>query len=200
MNLDARQCIFGSFCSRYYCDMSCVKNTISQILLEKSDIKLTNNVYKISQWPKMKSWKFLNDYMGKISVIESKDTVSSADTFVYSAICNMCEGHGTAVTVYHLKYSQYIQKLKNSWNTGVDSYLREIQAHISSAKYLVISSLDYVYYNDFESQTLLNILQDRTNPELSTVLIVSNVSNLSGKGAFLSVLKSKMKEATTAYD
>ena len=67
----------------------------------------------------------------------------------------------------------------------------------NSAKLLIISNLDYVNFGDFESQTLLTLLQDRERKDVTTILVSPPPNQLVGKptSLFFKSLRSKLSEA-----
>lgn len=194
MSQNFRNCIFSSYCANKQCDLSCSKNAVSQILLEKSGISPNNVANSISVESKKKCHNIIQSSFGQYKTVEVSDTVKSSDVFTYVGICDMHKGHGSNVSVYHLKYSKYIQMLRDSWTYGSTTTLREIQAFISSSKILIISGLDYVMFKDFECQTLLTIMQDRLKSDMATLLVVKSVNELNGQGVFFKSLKKKLEE------
>ena len=69
-----------------------------------------------------------------------------------------------------------------------------------SAKVLIISNLDYVNFGDFESQTMLNLLQERQSREFTTILVSPPINQLvSTKGSvFFNRLKSILADSVKA--
>lgn len=194
MSQNSRSCIFSLYCSNEYCDMSCVRNAVSQILLEKSGLDISDSAFTSDYTEFDECEKFIESHDGKISVIECKKPLNKANLFTYVSICNMCEGHGSSVTVFHLKFNQYLNSIRDSWSSGISSKLREQQAFISSSRILIISGLDYCNLKDFECQTMLGILQDRSKSSLTTIIVLSDVRSLSGSGSFIVPLKDQLKE------
>ena len=125
MSID-RTCIFSSYCTASYCDMSCVKNTMSQILMEKSDLDIKSPVLSSDYISKERCVDIVKSSFGKHIVLQVKNSAEYAELLTFSVICEMCEGHGSSVTVYHLRYSRYIQMLRDSWSSGVSSQLRAV--------------------------------------------------------------------------
>lgn len=78
--------------------------------------------------------------------------------------------------------------------------LREIQAFVSSAAVLIVSGIDYCVFNDFECQTLMQILDERQKIGKSTLYLVSDITFLTGKGSFFPSMKQKFKEELMTYD
>ena len=96
--------------------------------------------------------------------------------------------------VVHVSYSTYIQQIKDSWSQGVSDKLQRLQNNINNVEILVISGLDYCIFNDFESQTILNLIESRKMENKYTVIVLKDISQLSGKGLFLVPLKNQLKE------
>jgi hypothetical protein len=68
-----------------------------------------------------------------------------------------------------------------------------------SAKYLIISNLEYIKFSDFESQTLLSLLQSRDKPDKTTFIILSKREPLVGTDSiFFSRLKHRLEEVTVS--
>lgn len=191
MNQESRDCIFLTRCTSQKCDMSCAKNTMSELLLEKSAVPKQSNCYATPKTVTDKYSELVKQNSGSLLTLEVKDPQLVADSITYTEVCEYCEGHGASVSVYQLKYSKYIQALKDSWSQGVSGSLKETQAFCNTAKVLVISGLDFVMYSDFECQTLLTLFQDRARPGLSTVVVLSNISSLvtRGNSPFYEMLK-----------
>lgn len=195
MSQEYRNCIFANYCGQYKCDLSCPKNTMSELLLEKCDIPKQSVCYQTPSNITAKYSGLIADYSGSHITLEVKDPQLVSESVAYTGICNFCEKNGSKVSVYQLKYSKYIQMLKDSWSHGVGNSLLELQAFCNTAKLLVISSLDYVIYSDFECQTLLTLLQDRAKPGLTTVLVLSSIQSLVSKGSspFYEMLKRQLE-------
>lgn len=193
MSQNFRQCIFSSYCTNKQCDLACSRNAMSQLLLEKSEITINNLANSADLETKKNCHSVIQNSFGKFQVILNHDPVNYADVITYTGICDMCEGHGSNVSVYHLKYSKYIQMLKDSWTYGNNIKLRECQAFLSSAKLVVISGLDYMLLKDFECQTLLSLLQDRNRLDMATVVVTRSISSLNGGGVFFTSLKELLK-------
>lgn len=100
------------------------------------------------------------------------------------------------MVVYQLRFSQYIDKLRSSWNQAVESdALQYMRIWARSAKVLVISNFDFVSFGDFECQTLLQLIQDRADAGKLTFLVCRDRTKLVGRSSFFSVLSDTLKEA-----
>lgn len=186
-----RECIFSLYCTHESCDMSCSRNAVSNILIEKS--QLDDNVYDSSYQEYSRCWEYIQSHNG-LCLIRSNDPIRKANILTYVSICKLCQGYGSAVNVFHLKFSQYMNALRESWSTGVTPKLRETQAFISNSRILIISGLDYYFLKDFECQTLISIFQDRMSSSKLTIVVVRDVNALSGSGSFIIPLKDRLKE------
>ena len=124
-----------------------------------------------------------------------KSSLEYSDLITYCAICKNWKGSQLHVNVFNLKYSSYIENLKRSWTNGADDDLEYLQIWIKSAKVLIISNLDFVDFKDFESQTLLSILQDRMSEKFTTILVVPPINSLisTKSSVFFDALKRMLK-------
>ena len=100
------------------------------------------------------------------------DTIKIADLLTYVAICENWKGSNLHCTVYNLKYSLYLEELKKSWSLKSEQeQLEYMRIWSQTAKILIISNVDYVDFKEFESQTLLNLIQTRSSQGLATLLV-----------------------------
>ena len=119
----------------------------------------------------------------------------------YCAICKNWQGSRLHCNVYNLKYSSYLDDLKQSWNSRQDGdELEYKKIWTNSAKVLVVSNFDYVNFGDFESQTLLNIIQYRQDKGLTTILVTPPISSLvsTKRSSFFDLLRSNMSKIAKA--
>lgn len=199
---DARMCPFSAICIQSMCDLSCPKNAMSDLMFSKSRIDKMSKVYQVNQLNKRKCADLIaSTPAGGIKCIESvnnydKDTNLVADTLVFVGICDNCLQHGSSISVYHLKFSTYIQDLRDSWSNGLSSSLKDIQSIILNCKLLIISGLDYIQFKDYECQILLNLLDNRTRIDQKTVIVVHSIESLSGTGTFFNAMKFRLKGST----
>ena len=190
-------CIFTPHCTELECDRSCPILAETAYLLERNEISQRSLVFT-TKFSFDQAESLLEKSSGKLAVGTCRDSSAEVAEFVtYAAICQNWKGSRLHCTVYNLKFSKYLEELKKSWTTNVSEALEYMQIWSSSAKVLIISNLDYVNWGDFESQTLLNLLQDRAKPDKSTVVICPAVNRLvsSKQGPFFSALKSKLNDA-----
>lgn len=124
-----------------------------------------------------------------INTSSTSSTSTVADAITYCAICENWKGSQLHCTVFNLKFSKYIEQLQKSWSSKDDSSPAEyLKIWATNAKVLIISNIDYVNFKDFQSQTLLSLLNDRTDPDLTTIVVSPQLSGLVGDGPFFSRL------------
>lgn len=164
-------CIFSAHCTEQICDKSCPILAETSYLLERNNIGMQSKVFAAD---KVEISKYMNllESEDALSLLVCKDTVKSAELLTYCAICKNWRGNRLHCNVYNLKYSSYLESLKQSWSikSEIDE-LEYIKIWIKSAKVLIISNLDFVNFGDFESQTLLNIIQSRNEYGKSTIVV-----------------------------
>lgn len=192
-------CIFTAHCTELVCDKSCPILVETSYLLERNEIDIDSFVFKKNEFDSDSMLKALDKCksgLGTYVVPNSTNTVRCADMLTYCAICQNYRGSQLHCTVYNLKYSRFLDSLRNSWSgNNSDEQLDYIRIWIETAKVLIVSNFDYVNFGDFECQTLLNLIQSRQTKNLSTVLVSPSINNLmSSKGSiFLKSLKDMMK-------
>lgn len=191
-------CIFSAHCTNLTCDRSCPAYVETSYLLERNRLTFKNPVFSNTKLPLDKLASILKNNTGKlITLASSLDTITLSDAVTYCAICQNWQGAQLHCVVYHLRYSDYLDELKSSWSSGVDSEsLEYAKIWTSHSKILIISNFDYVNFGDFESQTLLNILQARQHDGLTTVLVSPDINKLvSTKSSnFFMTLKSILRK------
>lgn len=191
--VENRQCVFSSYCTRDWCDMSCSKSIMFDVLTEKSDMNLSMPALRANKKSRHKALKNIESAKGGLLVIQSNMSTDLANLYAYLSMCELCDKRGSNVSVYHLRYGKYMNAIKDSWKVGVSENLQETNAFVNSSEILIISGMDYMTFKDFECQTLLNLIQDRSSPEKTTILILSNIQDMVGTGSFFSLLKSKLE-------
>lgn len=197
-------CIFTAHCTESVCDNSCPMLVETSYLLERNNIHMRSPVFHIPKGNSQidRTLKMIQDSDNKLSVIVSNDTVSCAEIFTYCAICLNWPGSRLHCNVYNLKYSAYLEELKHSWTTKVEPESVEyMKIWSSSAKVLIISNIDYVNFGDFESQTLLNLLQTRENTGQTTIIVSPEMNSLVGKSTsiFFTRLREKLSKAVIKW-
>lgn len=174
-------CIFTAHCTEQTCDKSCPKFVEASYLLERNGIQINNSVYRINNPETISAAMKIIDnadeehqftnHAHPVGNFNRMSTVQLADLITYCAICRYWKGSRLHCTVYNLRYSQYLDLIKKSWNGSESEQLQYMRIWAESAKVLVVSNMDFVSFGDFESQTLLNLLQSRQGNQLSTIFV-----------------------------
>ena len=186
-------CIFSAHCIQTMCDKACPMLAETTYLLDRNNIHISSPTFR-------QEAKHVDFYLSKLNedkllnTVVSQNTVAAAELLTYCAICQNWRGSQLHCTVYNLKYSQYLENLRQSWTTKYESEeLEYMRIWSKSAKVLVISNLDYVSFGDFESQTLLNLIQIRAGAQQKTFIVCPEIGNLVGKGSFFELLRRKLR-------
>lgn len=202
---EKRMCPFSSQCERAFCDYSCGKNVLFDVMMKKSQIK-PQDVGAISVKLRDKVKQDLAKFKGStIYIIANRGNKMLGDIYAWLAACKLCPYYGSDVTVYHLKYSKYLEQLRQSWATKYEpEELIEARCFINTARVLVVSSLEYVQYKDFESQTLFSLLGERSyNREFTTIVVGPEINTWLGphitRSQFANRLGIMLEEAVKEY-
>lgn len=191
-----QKCIYTAHCAEFICDKSCPILAETSYLLERNDIPLISEVFVTDEDLIIKMQNVLKKSENKFTVALSGSTVKSAELLTYCAICQNWKGNRLHCNVYNLKFSKFIDLNKKSWSSRNDApELEYIRVWSDKAKILIISNIDFVTFGDFESQTLLNLIQNRQNRNQSTILVSPVIENLNGKGLFFTHLQKMMTKA-----
>lgn len=194
-------CIFTAHCIENMCDKSCPILVETSYLLERNGISPTSYLFYDKRVDVPKILRLLKRFDGKEGTVivpsssSGFNTVQWAEAITYCAICTNWKGNRLHCNVYNLKFSKYLEDLKQSWNTRSDTEALEYTKIWSdSAKVLIVSNFDYVNFGDFESQTLLNLLQARQVEGKTTILVSPPLNQLvsSKSSMFFSMLRSRM--------
>lgn len=202
---EKRMCPFSSQCERAFCDYSCGKNVLFDVMMKKSEIK-PQDVGAISVKLRDKVKQDLAKFKGStIYITANRGSKMLGDIYAWLAACKLCPYYGSDVTVYHLKYSKYLEQLRQSWATKYEpEELIEARCFINTARVLVVSSLEYVQYKDFESQTLFSLLGERSyNRDFTTIVIGPDINTWLGphitRSQFANRLGIMLEEAVKEY-
>lgn len=202
---EKRMCPFSSQCERAFCDYSCGKNVLFDVMMKKSEIK-PQDVGAISVKLRDKVKQDLAKFKGcTIYITANRGNKMLGDIYAWLAACKLCPYYGSDVTVYHLKYSKYLEQLRQSWATKYEpEELIEARCFINTARVLIVSSLEYVQYKDFESQTLFSLLGERSyNREFTTIVIGPEINTWLGphitRSQFANRLGIMLEEAVKEY-
>lgn len=202
---EKRMCPFSSQCERAFCDYSCGKNVLFDVMMKKSEIK-PQDVGAISVKLRDKVKQDLTKFKGStIYITANRGNKMLGDIYAWLAACKLCPYYGSDVTVYHLKYSKYLEQLRQSWATKYEpEELIEARCFINTARVLIVSSLEYVQYKDFESQTLFSLLGERSyNRDFTTIVIGPEINTWLGlhitRSQFANRLGIMLEDAVKEY-
>lgn len=189
-------CIFTAHCIEPLCDKSCATFAEVSYLLERNNVSATSSVFIQSEQIVERVYNLLTASKNSFAVFQAKDTVQLSEMLTYCAICEHWKGSRLHCDVYHLRFSKYIEDIKRSWSYKKDTVeLEYARIWINKCSVLIISNVDYLYWGDFECQTLLNIIQDRRNKNSTTIVVTPDITTLKGKGTFYPQLQKILSEA-----
>ncbi|MCM1226131.1 MAG: hypothetical protein NC320_01740 [Clostridium sp.] len=189
-------CIFGSGCIKEVCDKSCPVLVETSYLLERNDISMQNQVFCASRKEKAKTVSILRKASGKLCTVISDNTIKTGTLLTYCAVCENWQGNRLHCNVYHLRFSNHLDSIQQSWSAkDIPEQLEYEQIWTAAAKILIISNLDFVQFKDFQAQTLLNIIHNRMNKGLTTIIVCPKLTTLIGSGMFYQRLLSMLGEA-----
>lgn len=193
-------CMFTAHCTELVCDKSCPILAETSYLLERNNINPDSFVFGKNEFDENEILKVLDRCKNSLCtyiVPKNSTSIRCADMITYCAICQNWKGSRLHCDVYNLRYSRYLEEIRNSWNGNSSEDLEYMRIWSDNAKVLVVSNFDYVNFGDFECQTLLNLIQSRQIKNLSTILVSPQLVNLmSSKGSvFLKPLKDIMKSS-----
>lgn len=190
-----KNCIFNAHCTEPICDKACPVLVESSYLLERNELALDNPVFNASPKDINKVLKIIHSKPNGLCTVISDNTIYMSNLLTYCAICENWQGNRLHCNVYHLKFSNYIDAIQHSWSVkDTPEHLEYEQIWINSAKVLIISNLDFVQFKDFQAQTLLNIIHNRANSQLLTIIVCPKLQSLVGSGLFYKRLQSMLEE------
>ena len=202
----SKSCLFTGHCIEHDCNMSCPILAQSSYLLERNYIGEMNPVFKMSSAKIKKNSELLNNVKGKIATIvvnSGEFTSQIADDITYCGICNSWYGSCFHCVVFNLRFNKYLETIQNSWSSyggeGSDK-AAPLKIWANTARVLIISSLDFVNFKDFQSQSLLTLLQTRMNPALTTIVVTPPLDSLVGEGRFFPQLTSLLGRWKVRYE
>lgn len=194
-------CIFTAHCIEPFCDKSCPALVETSYLLERNEISMDSEVFRSSDKDIKKMLDLLDSSKGStVTYVVPPNLATSkvAELLTYCAICTNWKGNQLHCNVYNLKFSKYLDDLKKSWSLKSEpESLEYSRIWCESSKILIISNIDYISFGDFESQTLLNILQSRLNSNFTTIVISPQLSDLVGKSTsmFFNIMKRQLSDS-----
>ena len=182
-------CPFKQFCRKTTCSNICPDYIEIQYLLERNNLDRDKSIYTRSLKAIQEASEWLTAASETYKVVISDDTAETASRLTYVAICNHWKGNTLHCSVYHLNFTDYLNKLQQSWNGAPSDELDYINIFIDKAKVLIISNFDYIQFKDFQAQILLNMFTNRKVNHLSTIIVSPRISSLVGSGTFFARLK-----------
>ena len=188
-SIEKRDCVFAETCDKLRCDYTCGEDVMFNYILNKSGIQTIEDKY--DEDVLIRDQKMLSEHHGNLVCVETNDVVGKTREFVYIYACKL---RGTKANLVHISYSSYIQQVRDSWTYGGTEDLEHIQVRLRKWTVAVISGIDYCMFKDFESQTLLNIIESRRMEGLTTIILTRSLTNIHGNSVFLSPLKEQLKE------
>lgn len=195
-----RNCIFTAHCTEGICDQSCPILVETSYLMERNGISSNSSVFHSSESDITLACDVLKEFSGKFGVLKVDDTVKYSELITYCAICQNWRGSRLNCTVYNLKYSTYLDEERKSWNYEKPSDdLEYVKIWSNMAKVLIISNFDYVNFGDFESQKILNLIQTRSQQDLTTIMVCPSsgiVTKSAQTNSFPALLKQRMNAVT----
>ena len=136
-------CIFSSHCTELNCDGSCPIFVQTNYLLERNGIDISSPVFRRDAKSIEYAMDLLKKAEGRFITVNTENTVNSAELLTYCAICSNWKGSQLHCDVYNLRFSKYIELMKQSWNTKAESdELEYMRIWANSSKVLVISNAD----------------------------------------------------------
>ena len=172
-------CIFAAHCMESYCDESCPIYTEISYLLELNKIDITNPVLMSTKTDIEKAVRVLDNSYKQVKIVKVSNTIAISNLITYCAICQNWKGNMLHANVYNLKFSSYIENEQKSFSSKAASDQLEYERiWIEHANTLIISSLDFVQFKDYKAQVLLNLIHNRINDNLTTILVCPRQSLL----------------------
>lgn len=191
-------CIFSGHCINMTCDKSCPILVETSYLMNRNGLSMNSDVFNRPKEEIDRYSKFIDSATGKLKVFvdKSNNSVSVANLLTYIGICKNWKGSQLHCTVYNLRYFQYLEMLKKSWSDGSTEQLEYTKIWADTAKLLIISNINYVNFKNFESQTLLELIQSRASKaDLTTIVVSPPISALVGENSFYLALKDILGKA-----
>lgn len=193
-------CVFGAFCCEQICDRSCTKWAQMDYLMMRNGLDYSSRPFQLKQESLDRYIQAYESSIGKTIVFTSKDTIKSAEALAYVAVCNKWKGSAMRVKSFHLMFSKYVDALQSSWGNSKTDDVAYSEIWSKSSDVLIISGMDYVNFKDYQSQLLLQLVQDREREGKTTILVCPRIENVMGSGKMYSLLISKMKQTCHSLD
>lgn len=199
-DVTVKDCVFDSYCTRTLCDRACPRWAQMDYLMMRNGLTSKSRPFMMKMSSLQKYVDLFEESEGSTVVVECNDPVKVAEALSYVAVCNSWNGSAMRVKAYHLLYSSYIQETQASWNGKKSDDLEYKEIWSRSSNVLVVSDLDYVNFKDFQSQTLLQLMQDREREGKTTFVVVPKLGSLAGSGKMYVLLTSKLRKLSRFLD
>lgn len=194
-------CVFDSYCCAEICDRSCPKWAQMNYLMMRNSLTSSSRPFQMKKSSLAKYVDLYERGKGRTSAVQCKDAISVSEALAYVCVCNNWKGSAMRVRCYHLVFSQYMESLQSSWNSSKPSETAQYaDLWAKSCNDLVVSGLDYVNFKDYQSQLVLQLIQDRERQGKTTYVVIPSIGNLSGQGKMFDLLKSKLAECAMALE
>lgn len=199
-NPTVRDCVFDSYCTLPLCDRSCPRWAQMDYLMMRNDLTPSSRPFQMREEALKKYVDAYNSGVGTTTVITSKDTIKDAEVMSYVSVCNNWEKSAMRVRCYHLVFSKYVDDLQSSWSGTKSDDLQYVEMWSKSCNVLVVSGVDYVNFKDFQSQLILQLMQDRERKGKTTFVVSPRIEQLTGSGKMFSLMVSKFKQSVRSFD
>ena len=181
LTYDPHPCMYCNICTEYECNFTCIKGVTSGYYVDASNFTLYSsefmNFYTDEDF--VKFGKIIKDHRRGYGVVVSKGRKYLSDAFFYAAM--VIENYHSLYwpEAFMLNYRKYTDSYRRSWTTGEEpDSLQEARYNAEHCCTLIITGLDTMIFGDFESQTLLALLEDRNKAKQSTIIVMSDVDNI----------------------
>lgn len=195
-NSGVDRCIYAPHCFQHDCRLVCPTFQQVDYLLSQNDLLPPNSVFSMPEDKYQYVDDILSKYVEGVHVIENSNPNDIAKLLTYCSICNHWKGSKFSMSVYQLKFSKYIERMRASWSMREEpDDLQYMKIWSQSSKVLIISNLDYVSFGDVECQALLQLIQDREDQGKLTFVVLKTLTNLVGRSSFFKVFSEVLKGA-----
>lgn len=181
LTYDPHQCMYCNICTEYECNFTCIKGVTSQYYVDASNFPLYSsefmNFYTDEDF--VRFGNIIKDHRRGYGVVVSKGRKYLSDAFFYAAM--VIENYHSLYwpEAFMLNYRKYTDSYRRSWTTGEEpDSLQEARYNAEHCCTLIITGLDTMIFGDFESQTLLALLEDRNKAKQSTIIVMSDVDSI----------------------
>jgi hypothetical protein len=187
-------CIFAHRCQEAECDGSCPIYGETSYLMERNAIPMIPEVFGASDSTLEKALKLIRS-KDNLSVEYTVKPYEASKIIAYCGICETWKGNAFGCSVYHLNYQKYIEDLKATWTAReIPEELSYQQIWSQKAKILIVSNFEYIKFDDFSAQTIMNLLYNRNEHQLKTIIVLSKNIQLTGSGAFFERMRDHFRE------